>query len=46
MKAESAEDSTFNIVGKNAVNAAIKAGLITKGSVDHIKGIPFTLILL
>jgi hypothetical protein len=40
------EDSTFNIVGKKSVQAAIDAGLITSDSVDTIDNIPFTLILL
>jgi hypothetical protein len=40
------EDSTFNIVGKEAVNAAIAAGVITKDAVGTIQGIPFALILL
>lgn len=40
---QSNEDATFNIVGKESIKAAIKAGLITKESVDTIAGIPFTL---
>lgn len=38
-------DSTFNIVGEKSIQAAIKAGIITKESVHKIQGIPFTLIL-
>ncbi len=40
------EDATFNIVGPDAIQAAIEAGVITQDSVDTIEGIPFTLILL
>src|SRR3989344_5177806 len=39
------EDSTFNIVGKKAVAAAIAAGIIDKESVGEISGIPFALVL-
>lgn len=40
------EDSTFNIIGKEAVKAAIEAGIITPKSIGKIKNIPYTLILL
>ena len=40
------EDATFNIVGERAVNAAIKAGLISDDSVRKIQGIPFVLVLM
>ncbi len=46
MKSMLAEDATFNIVGKESVNAAISAGIISKESVGKIQGIPFALILL
>lgn len=46
MKSMSAEDATFNIVGKKSVNAAIKAGIISKGGVGKIKNIPFALVLI
>lgn len=39
-------DATFNIVGKNSVNAALKAGIITEEGIKHIQGIPFALVLL
>ena len=39
------EDSTYNIVGKKSIQAAIEAGLITKDSIGKINNIPFTLIL-
>jgi hypothetical protein len=41
----SIEDSTFNIVGKESVNAAIKAGILSKEEIGRIKGIPFALVL-
>lgn len=40
------EDATFNIAGKESIQAAIKAGAITKDSLAKIKGIPFALTLL
>ena len=38
-------DSTYNIVGKKSIQAAIEAGLTTKDSIGKINNIPFTLIL-
>lgn len=46
MKHMIAEDATFNIAGKEAVAAAINAGVISKESVGEIQGIPFALVLL
>jgi len=40
------EDSTFNIVGKNSVQAALKANIISKEGIKTIQGIPFALVLL
>ncbi|MBS3124256.1 DUF424 family protein, partial [Candidatus Woesearchaeota archaeon] len=40
------EDATFNIAGERAVNAAIKAGLISEDSVRKIQGIPFVLVFM
>lgn len=40
------EDATFNIVGKEAVNAAVEAGIISQKDVREIQGIPFIMILL
>jgi len=40
------EDATFNIVGKQAVQAAIEAGVISKEGVGKISGIPYALKLL
>ena len=46
MKDMAAEDATFNIAGKEAVAAAISAGVISKEGVGEIQGIPFALVLL
>ena len=46
IKKMSAEDSTFNIVGKKSVEAAIKAGIIKKEGVGKIAGIPYALVLI
>lgn len=43
---QSKEDSTFNIVGRKSIDAAIEAGIIEEGDVDTIQGIPFALTLL
>ncbi len=40
------ENSTFNIVGKKSVEAAVKAGIIVKENISNIKGIPFALKLI
>ncbi len=40
------EDSTFNIVGKESIEAAHKAGLIDKKFVKTIQGVPYVLVLL
>ncbi len=41
------DDATFNIVGKESVNAAVKAGIIedSKGAVIKIRGIPHAMSL-
>ncbi|HPD81554.1 MAG TPA: DUF424 family protein [Candidatus Pacearchaeota archaeon] len=46
MKNMKLEDSTFNIVGKKAVNIAIKAEIITEDGVGNIANIPFALVLM
>lgn len=46
MKQMSMDDSTFNIIGKKSVNAAIKAGIISKQGIKEIQGIPFALVLI
>lgn len=40
------EDATFNIVGKEAIEAALKAGIINENGVGKIQDIPFALVLL
>ncbi len=40
------EDATFNIIGKNSVNAALKAGIISKKGIKKVQGVPFALVLL
>ncbi|MFA5855764.1 MAG: DUF424 family protein [Candidatus Pacearchaeota archaeon] len=40
------EDATFNIVGKDSVNAALDAGIITKEGIIEIEGIPIALVLM
>jgi len=42
----SAEDATFNIVGKKSVEIAEKAGIISKDGIKTVQGIPFSLVLL
>ncbi len=46
LKHEANEDATFNIVGKDAVQIALEAGIIPKGNIGHVQGIPFALVLL
>jgi uncharacterized protein len=46
MRARAMEDSTFNIIGKESIETAIKAGIITKESVKKVQDIPFSLLLL
>ncbi|PIU75660.1 DUF424 domain-containing protein [Candidatus Pacearchaeota archaeon CG06_land_8_20_14_3_00_35_12] len=46
LKDAALDDSTFNLVGKKAVAAGIKSGLISEDGVMEIKGIPYALSLL
>lgn len=46
MKKMLGEDATFNIVGQNSVNSALKAGIIDEEGIKKIQGVPFTLVLL
>jgi hypothetical protein len=46
MKSERADDSTFNIAGKRAVELALKNGIISEGNVGKVDGVPFALVLL
>ena len=45
MKDMQKEDATFNIIGKEATKAALKAGIIEKEGIGTIQGIPFALVL-
>ena len=40
------EDATFNIVGEQSINVALKVGIIDKQSIKKIQDIPFALVLL
>ena len=42
----SAEDYTFNIVGEESVNLALKSGIIREEGISKIQGVPLALILL
>ena len=46
MKKMRMEDATFDIVGENSVNAALKAGIIDEKGIVRIQGIPVALVLL
>jgi hypothetical protein len=46
MKAAVADDATFNVVGEQSIQAALKAGIIEKRGIMRIKGIPHALGLL
>ena len=40
------EDATFNIVGKDSVNVALKSGLVQPEGIIKIQGVPIALVLL
>lgn len=40
------EDSTFSIVGKKSIEAAIETRIITKEGIGKVQDIPFALILI
>jgi len=42
----SEEDATFNIVGENSINTALRAGIINKKGIKKIQEVPFALVLL
>jgi len=46
LKKMSKEDATFNIVGKESTQTALKAGIITRQGIKKIQGVPFALVLL
>jgi hypothetical protein len=46
MEDYSANDATFNIVGKESTSLALKCGLVKKEGITSIQGIPIALVLL
>ena len=46
MKDANSDDAIFNIVGKRAVECALKAGIVDKKGIIKIKGVPHALGLL
>jgi len=46
MKSELADDSTFNIVGKESVKLALESEVISEGNIGRVSGVPFALVLL
>jgi len=40
------EDATFNIIGPEATELAMEAGIITQEGIKKIQGVPFALLLL
>lgn len=46
MRRMAREDATFNIVGKDSVDAALEAGIIVEEGIAEIQGIPFALVLI
>jgi len=46
LKKGNEEDSTFNIVGKNSIDLALKVGVVKKEGINSIQGIPFALVLI
>jgi hypothetical protein len=46
IEVEAAEDATFNLVGKEAVTIALKAGIIKQEGIKKIQNIPVALALL
>ena len=46
LKLQKKEDSTFNIIGKESIEAAKEANLISKDGIMKLKNIPYALILL
>jgi len=46
MKSYATEDATFNIAGEKSIQAAIKAGIVSKEGIKTVQDIPFALVLL
>lgn len=40
------EDATFNLVGKKAIELALKASIIEEQGIKKISGIPYALVLM
>jgi hypothetical protein len=40
------EDATFNLIGKEVIDSALKAGIIKEENIGTIQNIPYALILL
>ena len=40
------EDATFNLVGKESVECALKANIISKEGIIHIDNVPVALVLM
>ncbi|MDP3987478.1 MAG: DUF424 family protein [Nanoarchaeota archaeon] len=45
LRSFSAEDATFNIVGKRSIATALKTGVIAEETINEIDNIPFALVL-
>lgn len=46
MKNMAREDAIFNIVGKNSIDCAIDAGIVSKDGIKKIQDIPFAMVLI
>ncbi len=46
LKRQSEEDARFNIVGKESIQTALEAQIITKSNIGKIANIPFALTLI
>jgi uncharacterized protein len=46
LKKERLDDSTFNIVGENAVKLALESEIITENNIGKVAGVPFALVLI
>ena len=46
MKDANSDDASFNVVGKRAIECALKAGIVDKKGIIKIKGVPHALGLL
>lgn len=46
IKDASTEDASFNIIGKQSTQIALKVGIISKEGIKKVQGVPFALTLL